>query len=182
MANQFKPVRRIVTGHDGDGRSIVLSDDASPHTMHLPGVPAFGVTDLWRTWSAPASNAGSEDGCRGPITLAPPERGSVFRMVQFPPDKDYIGKWDADAGFGGMGESGAGALDRKAPRHEAMHKTRSVDYAFVFSGEIVAVLDREEVVMRPGDVLIQRGTNHAWSNRTDEPAIVGFVLIDAEPL
>jgi mannose-6-phosphate isomerase-like protein (cupin superfamily) len=182
MTNQFKPVRRIVTGHDDQGRSVIVSDEASPHTMHLPGVPAFGVTDLWKTLDAPASNAGSEDPCGGPIRLAPPERGTVFRIVEFPPDKDYIGKWDAHAGFGGMGESGAEALDRKAPRHEAMHRTRSVDYAFVFSGEIVAVLDRHEVVMRPGDVLIQRGTNHAWSNRGDVPATVGFVLIDAAPL
>ncbi|MDP3671006.1 MAG: cupin domain-containing protein [Telluria sp.] len=180
--NQFRPVRRIVTGHNAAGASVILSDEPCPHTMHLPGVPAFGVTDLWKTSAAPASNAGSTDPCSDKIVLAPPENGTVFRVVEFPPDRDYLGKWDAHAGFSGMGESGAQALDARPAPHEAMHTTRSIDYAFVLSGEIVAVLDEDEVVMRAGDVLIQRGTNHAWSNRSDVPATVGFVLIDALPL
>lgn len=182
MKNQFSQVRRIITGHDNDGKSIVVEDTPSPHTMHLPGVPAFGVTDIWKTESSPASNAGSADACDGPITLEPPSSGTVFRVVEFPPDRDYIGKWDPHAGFAGMGDSGADALATSDAPHEAMHKTRSVDYAFVLSGEIVAVLDKCEVAMRAGDVLVQRGTNHAWSNRTDAPAVVGFVLIDAMPI
>ncbi|MGX7006104.1 cupin domain-containing protein [Caballeronia sp. KNU42] len=182
MKNQFGQVRRIITGHDNDGKSIIVEDKPSPHTMHLPGVPTFGVTDIWKTKSSPASNAGCADACDGPIVLEPPTSGTVFRVVEFPPDRDYVGKWDAHAGFSGMGDSGAGALATRDAPHEAMHKTRSVDYAFVLSGEIVAVLDTCEVVMQPGDVLVQRGTNHAWSNRTDTPATVGFVLIDATPI
>ena len=81
-----------------------------------------------------------------------------------------------------MGKSGAHAIDASAARHEAMHRTASVDYAFVIEGEIWAVLDADETLMTAGDFLIQRGTNHAWSNRSDRPALVGFVLIDAKPL
>src|SRR5262249_61126383 len=89
------------------------------------------------------------------------------------------------AGRGAEGpDDGSGrmaARDRGNPRHAGFHKTASVDYAIVLSGEIVAMMDEGEVLLKAGDVLIQRGTNHAWSNRTDEPAYLAFVLIDAKP-
>ena len=179
---KFRPVRRIVTGHDAQGRSIIQSDAASPHAMALAGVETFGVTDLWKTASAPADNTGAADPCGLPITLAPQPSGTVLRLVEFPPDKDYIGKWKREEAFASMGKSGAHAIDASAARHEAMHRTASVDYAFVIEGEIWAVLDAAETLMKAGDFLIQRGTNHAWSNRSDRTALVGFVLIDAKPL
>ena len=74
------------------------------------------------------------------------------------------------------------ATDRNNPRHPGFHKTATIDYAIVLSGEIFAMMDDGEVLLLAGDVLIQRGTNHAWSNRTDETAVVAFVLIDAEPV
>jgi quercetin dioxygenase-like cupin family protein len=74
------------------------------------------------------------------------------------------------------------AFDRGSPRHSGFHKTSSVDYAIVLSGEIYALMDEGEVLLKAGDVLVQRGTNHAWSNRGDESAYVAFVLIDAEPV
>ncbi len=76
----------------------------------------------------------------------------------------------------------AEATDRNNPRHAGFHKTATIDYAIVLSGEIYAMMDEGEVLLKAGDVLIQRGTNHAWSNRTNEPAVVAFVLIDAEPV
>lgn len=179
---QFRPVRRIVTGHDARGRSVILSDGPSPHHMHLPGVPSFGVTDLWKTFEAPADNRGDADPCGQPIVLAPPPGGTVFRMVEFPPDREYLGSWDREEAFGSMGDSGARALDRQPARHEGMHRTASVDYAFVIAGEIWAVLDAGEVRMSAGDVLVQRGTNHSWSNRSDRPCLMGFVLVSAQPL
>ena len=123
-----------------------------------------------------------EDPCSSVITLAPPVGGTVLRLVEFPPDKDYIGRWKRGEAFASMGKSGARAIDESTARHEAMHRTASVDYAIVIEGEIWAVLDTTETVMRAGDFLIQRGTNHAWSNRSDKPALVAFVLIDAKPL
>ena len=80
------------------------------------------------------------------------------------------------------GSGHGAAFDRASPRHPGFHKTNSVDYAIVLSGEIYALMDEGEVLLRAGDVLVQRGTNHAWSNRTDEPARLAFVLIDAEPV
>jgi hypothetical protein len=178
---KVRPIRRIVTGHDREDRSIVVSDGPSPHVMNLPGVPNFGVTDLWRTHESPAHSDGPIDNCTAPITLAPPKSGTVFRIVEFPPDREYIATWKRDQAFAGLGESGAEALAADTGRHEMMHRTNSVDYAFVLSGEIWAVLDADEVLMKAGDVLIQRATNHAWSNRSDQPCLVGFVLIDALP-
>jgi len=73
------------------------------------------------------------------------------------------------------------AIDHNA-RHFGFHKTRTLDYAIVLDGEIYAMMDEGECLLKPGDVLVQRGTNHAWSNRTDAPAYLAFVLIDATPL
>jgi len=178
----IRPVRRIVTGHNDNGKSIIISDGPSPHAIALAGVSSFGVTDIWKTDQAPASNEGNQDPCSAQISLAPPPSGSVFRVVQFPPDEEYVGKWKRDQAFGSMGDSGADAIHESAERHEAMHKTDSIDYAFVLEGEIWAVMDEGEVRMTAGDVLVQRGTNHAWSNRSDKPCMMGFVLIDAQPV
>jgi hypothetical protein len=181
-AKSIRPVRRIITGHDSQGRSRIISDGPSPHAMTLVGVPNFGVTDIWKIDQSPASNEGQDDACAGPIVLAPPRNGSVFRVVEFPPDREYVGKWKAVAAFASMGDSGSHAITQGSERHEGMHTTDSVDYAFVMEGEIWAVLDENEVCMMAGDVLVQRGTRHAWSNRSDLPCMVGFVLIDAKPL
>lgn len=181
-APRIRPIRRIVTGHDAEGRSTILSDGPSPHILTMPGIDTFGGTDLWKTFTTPADNAGPAETCDAPIKLAPPPSGTVFRVVEFPPDKDYIGKWKREEAFAAMGDSGERALDSKSTRHEGMHRTVSVDYAVVLDGEIWAVLDSTETLMRRGDVLVQRGTNHAWSNRSSAPCLVAFVLIDAKPL
>jgi quercetin dioxygenase-like cupin family protein len=181
---RVKKIRRIVTGHDRRGRSRIVSDRASPHVMAIRGIPTFGVTDLWKTLSAPADNSDARDPCSMPIQLAPPAGGSVLRIVEFPPDKAWASKVDREKAFASLGKSAAQALarDASAARHPMMHRTKSVDYAIVLSGEIWALMDVGETRMKAGDVLIQRGTNHAWSNRSSRPCLVAFVLIDAEPL
>jgi hypothetical protein len=182
MESTYHPVRRIVTGLNSEGRSTILMDAPSPHSMSLAGVPQFGVTDIWSTTAAPALNDGHADALSGRIVLAPPANGTVFRVVEFPPDAEYVGQWKPDVAFGSMGASGTDAIHQTSARHEAMHTTNSVDYAFVLHGEIWAVLDEAETCMKAGDVLVQRGTRHAWSNRSDRPCTVGFVLVDAKPL
>ena len=176
----LKPIRRIVTGHDAQGRSIIASDAPSPHTLAILESPAFGLTDLWVTYEAPADNAGLDDPAARKIVLEPPARGTIFRVVEFPPDAQMAGKFDESRAFDAIGARGA--HDRRSVRHGAMHRTRSVDYAIVLSGEIWAVLDVGETLMRAGDCLIQRGTNHAWNNRSKEPCVVAFILVDARPL
>ena len=181
---RLRKIRRIVTGHDARGRSVIVSDASSPHVMTLRGIPTFGVTEIWTTDSMPADNRAAKDPCKVPAQLAPPKRGTVVRVVEFPPDKLWIKSADRDQAFASMGRSGAQALahDASASRHPMMHRTQTVDYAIVLSGEIWALMDSGETKMKAGDILVQRGTNHAWSNRSNKPCLVAFVLIDAKPL
>jgi naringenin degradation protein FdeH len=181
---EIKRFRRIVTGHDAQGRSVVLSDDMSPHVMPIMDQPHFAVTDFWKTASTPADNGPrtSKDPCSVPNQVAPPVNGSVFRIVQFPPDKEWAAKAAAMGGSVAIDETAKAAHTGGSVRHAHMHRTRSIDYAIVLSGEIWAVMDEGETKMTAGDVLIQRGTNHAWANRSNAPCAVAFVLIDAKPL
>jgi hypothetical protein len=181
---RLRKIRRIVTGHNARGRSVIASDAPSPHVMTLRGIPTFGVTEIWTTDSTPADNRRVKDPCKVPVQLAPPKRGTVVRVVEFPPDKLWIRAADRDQAFASMGRSGAQALahDASASRHPMMHRTQTIDYAIVLSGEIWALMDSGETKMKAGDILVQRGTNHAWSNRSKKPCLVAFVLIDAKPL
>jgi naringenin degradation protein FdeH len=176
----IKPIRRIVTGHNAQGRSIIVSDAPSPHVLTLPGRADLALTDLWVTDRAPASNAGSADTAKRRMSLEPPMNGSIFRVVEFPPDAAGGGGFDRAAAFRAMGATHA--LDPDGSRHAAMHRTDTVDYALVLTGEIWALMDEGETLMRAGDTLVQRGTNHAWSNRSDQPSLVAFVLVSAAPL
>ncbi|MEC7762093.1 MAG: cupin domain-containing protein [Pseudomonadota bacterium] len=178
-APQVRPIRRIVTVEGSDGRSRIEEDGASPHVMAIHGIPTHAVTELWATTSAPAQ-PDLADPSKVPVQLAPPTNGTVFRVVEFPPDADWLGQVDAGAAFGSMGSSGADAIAATEDKpHPLMHKTQSVDYAIVMQGEIWAVLDDAETLMKPGDVLVQRATNHAWSNRSDKACLIAFVLVDA---
>jgi hypothetical protein len=176
----LRPIRRVVTGHDDQGRSIIASDGPSPNTASIMDEPAFGMTDLWVTTTAPADNRGAGDPAARRIVLEPPPRGTIFRVVEFPPDAQVAGKFDRHAAFAAIGAKDA--LDPDGSRHPGMHKTHSVDYAIVLQGEIWALMDVGETLLRAGDVLVQRGTNHAWSNRAAQPCLVAFILVDATPL
>ena len=180
---EIRRYRRIVTGHNAQGQSLILSDDLSPHVVPIMNQPNFAVTNFWKTMTTPADNsrATEVDLCSQPTPVAPPDGGSVFRVVQFPPDKDWAAKAAAAGGSLAIDETARAAHTGGPVRHAHMHRTRSIDYAIVLSGEIWAVMDEGETRMTAGDVLIQRGTNHAWANRSGEPCVVAFVLIDARP-
>ena len=176
-----RPVRRVVTGHNAQGKSVFIVDASSPHVFsRRPG--AAVVTELWETRSSPADNRGNADAIDRGFRLPPPKNGSVFRIIEYPPDKERLAALESERASGDDGSGFKAAFDRAAPRHPGFHKTDSIDYAIVLAGEIHALMDEGEVLLKAGDVLIQRGTNHAWSNRTDDPAYVAFVLIDAAPL
>ena len=181
---EIRPFRRVITGHDADGQSIIISDAASPHIMPIMDQPNFAVTDFWKTFSTPADNGRKteQDPCKLPIQVAPPQGGSVFRVVQFPPDRDWAAKAAAMGGSVAIDETAKSASKGGPVRHAHMHRTRSIDYAIVLSGEIWTVMDVGETKLVAGDVLIQRGTNHAWANRSNAPCVVAFVLIDAVPM
>jgi hypothetical protein len=181
---EIRRFRRVVTGHSATGHSIIISDATSPHLMAIMDQPNFAVTDFWKTFSTPAENSHKteQDPCQVPIQVAPPQGGSVFRVVQFPPDKDWEAKAAAMGGSVAIDETAKSASKGGPVRHAHMHRTRSIDYAIVLSGEIWAVMDVGETKLVAGDVLIQRGTNHAWANRSSAPCVVAFVLIDAVPM
>jgi mannose-6-phosphate isomerase-like protein (cupin superfamily) len=178
------PVRRIITGHDEDGRSIVIRDDTSPHIRENPAQPNRGLTDVWRTFEPVPGNVGDADAAATDVVLNPPANGTVFRFFQIPPEADGEGKtWEerqavANAVFEGMG---AGHNRDANARHPGMHKTETVDYIVLLSGVVTLILDDGEVEMKPMDVVVQRGTNHSWANRGSEPAVLAGVLMDAVP-
>jgi hypothetical protein len=178
LAPEIRRLRRVVTGHNSQGASVILSDDVSGHVTPFMSMANFAVTDFWRA-QTPADNSEATRGdpCGAPFEVAPPVGGSVFRVTQFPPEKDWLQPGDAaaDAPSAPRGDVDAGG------RHPHMHRTRTLDYAVVLSGEIWAVMDVGEARLVAGDVLIQRGTNHAWANRSDSPCIVAFVMLDAHP-
>ncbi len=176
-----KPIRRVVTGHDAAGRSVLVTDGPAPHVYRRSPGSAV-VTELWETRSAPADNRDNSEITDHPFRLAPPRNGTVFRVIEYPPDKQRIAALEQQRANADDGSGHGAAFDRGSPGHPGFHKTSSVDYAVVLSGEIYAMMDEGEVLLTAGDVLIQRGTNHAWSNRSDEPAYLAFVLVDAEPL
>ena len=174
-----RPFRRVVTGHNAEGRSIFVSDGPAPAVFDR-GAGATAVTEFWETSATPASNAGNDDPTvGGQQRLPPPKNGSKFRVVEYPPDSKRVA---ALHGASHDNKSEGYARDLANKRHPGFHKTSTIDYAIVLSGEIYALMDEGEVLLKPGDVLIQRGTSHAWSNRTEQPCCIAFVLIHAEPV
>ena len=176
-----KPIRRVVTGHNAAGRSVFIMDAPAPHVYQRTQGSAV-VTELWETRTMPADNGGIAEATDHPFRLAPPKNGTVFRVIEYPPDRQRLVALERERASADDGSGHGAAFDRGSPRHPGFHKTNSVDYAIVLSGEIYALMDEGEVLLKTGDVLVQRGTNHAWSNRGDESAYVAFVLIDAEPV
>ncbi len=171
-----KPIRRVVAGTDERGKAVAFSDDPSPDVRHDPARPGFASTRLWVTDTTPARIKGIRETIHLPHTIEPPKHGSVCRVVEFPPERDTLSRITAAevaAYFAAMGSSGAAAGGPGAP-HPYMQRTRSLDFCYVLEGEITLVLDTEEVHLKEGDTVIQRGTRHAWSNRSDKPCLVVF--------
>ena len=140
--------RRVVTGHDSRGVSVFVSDGPVPVTRTAPDGAFFH--EIWSTDAMPAPiAAGEADPTQSALTVPPSPNGTKIRINEFPP--------------------GAVSPD---------HRTQSVDYGIVLSGEVVLVLDDSETVLRAGDVAIQRGTSHRWENRTSETARMAFILVD----
>ena len=142
-------------------------------------MPGLALTDHWETGAAPANNAGDKDAAARPVRLEPPENGTLLRIVEFPPDSAWRGSVDGAAAFKSIG---AGHVKDRASSDPMMHKTSTVDYIIVLKGEIHAIMETGEKLLRAGDILVQRGTNHSWSVRGNEPCIVAAVLVSAKPL
>jgi len=171
-------VRRVLTGHDADGKSTIIADGFAENSKEMPPGSGLAVTELWETM-VPASNAGREDAGRRKVRLEPPKNGTLFRIVEFPPDAQWQNRADARDWAKALDASHAPDRGSSDPM---MHKTSTVDYIVVLKGEIHAILDKGETLLKPGDVFIQRGTNHSWSVRGNEPCVIAVVLVDAKPV
>ncbi|CAB3656346.1 hypothetical protein LMG27174_01427 [Paraburkholderia rhynchosiae] len=174
-ANDCRPVRRIVTGTNALGGSCVVSDGPTLNRTNRPGLPIAQV--VWATGEARAT--GDEPAPPGHAFGFHSKGGSLLRIVDFPPDENY------DEAQLKQFLDDSGVRDKSGARHFWFHKTESLDYAIVLDGEIWALLDEGETLMRAGDVLIQRATNHSWANRSGKPCRMAFVLLDlveGEPL
>ncbi|MFP6774059.1 MAG: cupin domain-containing protein [Alphaproteobacteria bacterium] len=171
-----RTIRRVVTGHDDNGVATVIMDGTAKCVLQRPNRPGVTLTNLWQANQAPAVMESHDDPVEGPLILHPPKNGSVFRIVQFDPeDPDELANLDGRAVFA---EMGAGASVVAGARHPFMHRTDSIDYAVILTGEIYMMMDEDEYLLKSGDTVVQQGTNHAWSNRGTEPCQIAFILVD----
>jgi len=173
-------VRRIVCIDKEDGSSTALRDASAPEVKLDPARPGFSSTRIWVTDATPARIPGVQETLAQlddwPDTLEPPPAGSVCRIVTFPPEAGFVGKVsarDVQNYFESMGSPGASTRHAKAA-HPYMQKTRTLDFCLVLEGEVTLVLDTAEVQLKAGDTVVQRGTNHAWSNRSNRPCVIAF--------
>lgn len=172
-----RKIRRVVTGHDENGVAKVIMDGDASCILERPNRPGVALTNLWQNDKTPANMETHDDPVTGPLILHPPANGSVFRIVQFDPeDPDLVATFDGKSAFA---EMGAGANVVEGARHPYMHRTDSLDYAVILTGEIYMLMDEEDVLLKAGDTVVQQGTNHAWSNRGTETCMIAFILIDA---
>lgn len=163
-------LRRIVTGHDAQGRSVIVSDTTA--VMERP------LHELWVTQRTPVRLGGAPGLGAPPVNLEPPSGGTVLRFVRFMPS-EALGREELEQMFStGFAAINASHTRVDTRRHPAMHKTRTLDYGIVLAGRVKLLMDDGELELGPFDVVVQRGTNHGWVNSGSEPALMAFVLID----
>ena len=173
--NKAPEVRRVVTALDANGRAVALADGAVPLTSLRSPNPAG---EMWVTSQYPPDYSWKEDRAKTKVGLIPPANGTIFRIVDFPPMKADVEKMDVNTMMKVVGDH---APAKGAPvRHPMMHRTRSLDYAIIMSGEIDMLLDDGEVHLKAGDVVVQQATNHAWVNRGKEVCRIAFILMDGK--
>jgi mannose-6-phosphate isomerase-like protein (cupin superfamily) len=168
-----------VTGKNAAGRAVALIDGPAT-SIHRR--EELGVTNtlLWVTDTVPDDLTHREDMANRQVGILPPPGGTIFRIIEFAPEKEVQADYETRVRiFQGLGVAPEGE-SREKQSDPGIHCTRTVDYAVILSGEIDMLLDDSEVHLKAGDVVVQRGTNHAWVNRGDAPCRVAFVLIDAK--
>lgn len=173
-------IRRVVTGHDRNGKTIVLSDEVVDRVYSNPVRPGHKSTDLWKTTAMPAPVTFEEpDPCADVMDFVPP-MGVKIRISELEPEaesirglsKDVAASWYKDSGHTPASTFGKGG------RHPLLHRTETIDYAVVLEGEMTLVMDDQDIVLKQGDVVVQRGTNHAWSNRSGKKVRMLYIIID----
>ena len=170
-------MRRIITGHNQHGKSIITLDGPPARSI---GEDVGGLFEIWNTDGSDIISTDEIDRADEDILLSPPSGGTKFRYFQINPLPEGV----PDAM---MQEIAADAFEKigaahhrvDTKKHPAMHKTETIDYIILLQGDVTLILDDEEIDLKPFDVVVQRGTNHAWVNNGDEPALLIAVLIDS---
>jgi mannose-6-phosphate isomerase-like protein (cupin superfamily) len=173
------PFRRVVTGHDTNGRAVILEDAPPPRVQRIGDEHGPWFYEVWNTRATPApiDHASGEPEEAG-IVLAPPANGTRIRVLDIPPEGDNLRDMSPEDARAHFAEIGAGDASSDTSRHAFMHRTETIDYGIVLDGEITLIMDQGETTVRAGDIVIQRGTNHGWANRSDQNCRIAFVLID----
>lgn len=173
-------IRRIVTGHDAEGRAVILCAGPPDRVVDLTDHgPRF--YEIWNTRETPVRiDAASGEPHEDKLTLAPPRNGTRIRVLDIAPETQEVQNMDAAEARRHFEMIGAGEASTRhqGAAHPYMHRTETVDYGIILSGEIYLIVDEGEILCRPGDIVIQRGTNHAWANRSKEICRIAFILID----
>lgn len=177
---ELEKLRRVVTGHDAQGKSIVVID--GPPGSFVGG-GAAGLGQIWVTEGSPADNSTKRDFAERQMKLEPPANGSsVLFFMLAPEDKNVSRKELEEQQAATFKALDAEQCRPDTSKHPGMHKTRTVDYVILLEGDVTLILEKQEVRLKPFDVVVQRGTNHAWHNNGSKPALLMGVLIDAKPL
>jgi mannose-6-phosphate isomerase-like protein (cupin superfamily) len=178
------PIHRVVTGHDASGKAVIAHNGPLPPSavVEIQAIPGTLFHEVWNTTGTPAPVDNGADPSLGPLMLPPPRQGTRIRFVDIPPDTPEFlahGAAKMKAAFSQIGDEKASTVQAHSP-HPLMHRTESVDYGIVIDGEMTLVLDDSEVLLKPGSVVVQRGTNHAWANRSGKPCRMLFMLVDGK--
>ena len=171
-------MRRIVTGHNEKGKSIITLDGPPARSI---GEDVGGLFELWNTDGEEVISTDNLDRADQEIILSPPSGGTKFRYFQINPipegiPEDVMQDMAAEA----FEKIGAAHHRIDTSKHPAMHKTDTIDYIILLKGDVTLILDEEEIDLEPFDVVVQRGTNHAWVNNGTEPALLIAVLVDSK--
>ena len=153
----MKQIRRYVVGTDESGRSHTQYDNAAPAGMVIGKTGATGL--LWTTQEMPADNAGAQDRAGGPFYPFPKSNGTIFSYLVLPPESE---------------------IDPQL--NPGMHRTKTLDYGVVLEGQVWFTTEQDAFLMQAGDTIVCRGARHYWSNRSDQPCVIIFVVVDAQPL
>ena len=170
-------MRRIITGHNQNGKSIITLDGPPARSI---GEDVGGLFEVWNTDGSDIISTDEIDRADEDILLSPPSGGTKFRYFQINPLPEGVPdammqEIAADA----FKKIGAAHHRVDTKKHPAMHKTETIDYIILLQGDVTLILDEEGIDLEPFDVVVQRGTNHAWVNNGDEPALLIAVLIDS---
>ena len=178
----LKPIRRLVTTRDAQGRSKLLVEGPAQAAISHPAWPGMGATMLWTTDQVPADPSGDVDATDRPFHAMPHPGGVNFVVAQFPPEAEYRAMSPAEQN---AARNIDGFLEHGDLSQEdvmiGMHVTDTIDHDIILSGQLTLILDSGEYVLHPGDAVIMRGDRHAWRNDGDEPALMAAATVSTEP-